>query len=128
MVQVLKKQKDKNKFFKGIVHIHSTSNNTIITITNMRGDAVSWSSAGTLGFRGARKNTAFAAQIASERAALNAINSVNIKRVQILLKGQGSGRQTAIRAIAKAGLGISFIRDITPIPHNGCRPPKRRRV
>ena len=128
MVQTLKKSKDKNKFFKGIVNIHSTSNNTIITITNMRGDTISWSSAGSLGFRGARKNTAFAAQVASERAAINAINISGIKRVQIFLKGQGSGRQTAIRAIAKAGLGINFIRDITPLPHNGCRPPKRRRI
>ena len=128
MAQVSKKTKDKSKFFKGIVHIHSTSNNTIITVTNMRGDTISWASAGSLGFKGARKNTAFAAQIASEKAAINAAHSFGIKRVQILLKGKGSGRQTAIRAIAKAGLGISFIRDITPIPHNGCRPPKRRRI
>ena len=120
-------KKDKNNFSKGIVHIQSTFNNTIITITNLVGDTISWASAGSSGFRGARKKTPFAAQTAAEKAALEAASS-GIKNVRILIKGQGSGRETAIRAIESAGFKISSIEDITTVPHNGCRPPKKRRV
>lgn len=128
MAQTNKKRiKDKSSFIKGIVHIQSTFNNTIITITNLMGDTISWASAGSAGFKGARKSTPFAAQTAAEKAALDAA-SAGLKTVQILVKGQGSGRETAIRAIEAAGFEISSIEDITPVPHNGCRPPKRRRV
>ena len=119
--------KDKKNFIKGIVHIQSTFNNTIVTITNLAGDTISWASAGSTGFKGARKSTPFAAQTAAEKAAIEAGN-VGIKSVYVLIKGQGSGRETAIRAIETAGFEISSIIDITPVPHNGCRPPKRRRV
>lgn len=128
MVQTNKRgTKDKSNFIKGVVHIQSTFNNTIITITNLLGDMVSWASAGSSGFKGARKSTPFAAQTAAEKAALQAANT-GMKIVQILVKGQGSGRETAIRAIEGAGFEISSIEDITAVPHNGCRPPKRRRV
>ena len=111
----------------GIVHIQSTFNNTIVTITTMIGDTISWASSGSSGFKGARKGTPFAAQTAAEKAALEAL-SRGIKTVEILVKGQGSGRETAIRSIEGAGLEILSIQDITPVPHNGCRPRKRRRV
>lgn len=128
MAQMNKKRiKDKSSFIKGIVHIQSSFNNTIITITNLMGDTISWASAGSAGFKGARKSTPFAAQTAAEKAALDAA-SAGLKTVQILVNGQGSGRETAIRAIEAAGFEISSIEDITPVPHNGCRPPKRRRV
>ena len=128
MVQANKKgTKDKSNFIKGVVHIQSTFNNTIVTITNLMGDTVSWASAGSAGFKGARKSTPFAAQTAAEKAALEAANT-GMKTVQILVKGQGSGRETAIRAIEGAGFEISSVKDITVVPHNGCRPPKRRRV
>ena len=120
-------KKDKNNFISGTVHIQSTFNNTIVTITNLRGDTVSWASAGSSGFKGARKSTPFAAQTAAEKAALGALSTC-MKNVEILLKGQGSGRETAIRAIEGAGFEINSIQDITSVPHNGCRPPKRRRV
>lgn len=120
-------KKDKKSFTNGVVHIQSTFNNTIVTITNLTGDTVSWASAGSSGFKGARKSTPFAAQTAAEKAALEALNS-GMKKVEILVKGQGSGRETAIRAIEGAGFDISSIQDITSVPHNGCRPPKRRRV
>lgn len=120
-------RRDKSNFVKGIVHIQSTFNNTIITITNLVGDTVSWASAGSAGFKGARKSTPFAAQTAAEKAALDAL-STGMKSVHILVKGQGSGRETAIRAIESAGFDISSIEDITSVPHNGCRPPKKRRV
>jgi small subunit ribosomal protein S11 len=120
-------KKDKNNFKNGVVHIQSTFNNTIVTITNVNGDTVSWASAGSSGFKGARKSTPFAAQTAAEKAALEAI-STGMKSVDILVKGQGSGRETAIRAIEGAGFEITSIQDITAVPHNGCRPPKRRRV
>lgn len=123
----LTSKKDKNKFISGTVHIQSTFNNTIVTITNLSGDTVSWASAGSSGFKGARKSTPFAAQTAAEKAALEAL-STGMKNVEILVKGQGSGRETAIRAIEGAGFDISSIQDITSVPHNGCRPPKRRRV
>jgi len=120
-------RKDKSNLRNGVVHIQSTFNNTIVTVTNVNGDTVSWASAGSSGFKGARKSTPFAAQTAAEKAALEAAN-IGIKSVDILVKGQGSGRETAIRAIEGAGLEITSIQDITSVPHNGCRPPKRRRV
>ena len=120
-------RKDKSTLRNGIVHVQSTFNNTIVTITNVNGDTVSWASAGSSGFKGARKSTPFAAQTAAEKAALEAA-TIGIKSVDILVKGQGSGRETAIRAIEGAGLEITSIQDITSVPHNGCRPPKRRRV
>jgi small subunit ribosomal protein S11 len=130
MAQPIKKsitRKDKSSSQKGIVHIQSTFNNTIVTITNLTGDTISWASAGSAGFKGARKSTPFAAQTAAEKAALEAANN-GMKTVQILVKGQGSGRETAIRAIEGARLEITSIEDITAVAHNGCRPPKRRRV
>ena len=120
-------KRDKNSFTNGTVHIQSTFNNTIVTITNLTGDTISWASAGSSGFKGARKGTPFAAQTAAENAALQALN-VGLKSVDIFVKGQGSGRETAIRSIQGAGFEITSIQDITPVPHNGCRPPKRRRV
>lgn len=130
MAQTNKKapsKRDKTNFVKGVVHIQSTFNNTIVTITNLVGDTVSWASAGSSGFKGARKSTPFAAQTAAEKAALEAV-STGMKSVHILVKGQGSGRETAIRAIESAGFEITSIEDITAVPHNGCRPPKKRRV
>lgn len=130
MAQTNKKansKKDKSSFASGIVHIQSTFNNTIVTITNLTGDTISWASAGSSGFKGARKSTPFAAQTAAEKAALEALNT-GVKNVEILVKGQGSGRETAIRAIEGAGFDIISIQDLTSVPHNGCRPPKRRRV
>jgi small subunit ribosomal protein S11 len=123
----IKKDKNKSSSQKGIVHIQSTFNNTIITITNSTGDTISWGSAGSAGFKGARKSTPFAAQTAAEKAAIEATNN-GMRTVQILVKGQGSGRETAIRAIEGAKLQITSIEDITSVAHNGCRPPKRRRV
>ena len=130
MVKQLKRssgKKSKKTITSGVVHIKSTFNNTIVTITNLAGDTVSWASAGSSGFKGARKGTPFAAQTAAEKAALDAL-SKGMKTVEVLVKGQGSGRETAIRSIEGAGFEISSIHDITPVPHNGCRPPKRRRV
>jgi small subunit ribosomal protein S11 len=120
-------KKDKTNFTNGVVHIQSTFNNTIVTITNVAGDTISWASAGSSGFKGARKGTPFAAQTAAEKAALEAL-SRGMKTVEVLVKGQGSGRETAIRSIEGAGFEVLSIQDITPVPHNGCRPPKRRRV
>ena len=130
MAQKIRKstiKKNRNNLGTGIVHIQSTFNNTIVTITNVTGDTISWASAGSSGFKGARKGTPFAAQTAAEKAALEAL-STGVKTVEILVKGQGSGRETAIRSIEGAGLEILSIQDITPVPHNGCRPRKRRRV
>ena len=120
-------KKDRTNSVTGIVHIQSTFNNTIITITNLVGDTISWASAGSSGFKGARKGTPFAAQTAAEKAALVALNN-GMKNVEIVVKGQGSGRETAIRALQTTGFEILSIHDVTPVPHNGCRPPKRRRV
>ena len=130
MAQKIRKpivKKNRTNLGTGIVHIQSTFNNTIVTITTMIGDTISWASSGSSGFKGARKGTPFAAQTAAEKAALEAL-STGIKTVEILVKGQGSGRETAIRAIEGAGLEILSIQDITPVPHNGCRPRQRRRV
>src|ERR687891_1013745 len=121
------RKKTKKNILNGIVHIQSTFNNTIITITDVSGNVVSWSSAGARGFRGSRKSTPFAAQVAAGDAAAKAMEH-GLKNVSVMVKGPGAGRESALRAIAAAGLKVSLIRDITPIPHNGCRPPKRRRV
>ncbi|MFP4083569.1 MAG: 30S ribosomal protein S11 [Desulfonatronovibrio sp.] len=123
----IKKRKEKKNIPTGIVHINATFNNTMITFTDMAGNVVSWSSSGMSGFKGSRKGTPFAAQKAAETAARLAQDN-GMKTVGILVKGPGSGRESAMRAINIAGFKVSFIRDITPIPHNGCRPPKRRRV
>ena len=112
---------------EGIVNIHSTFNNTIVTIADPQGNVVSWASAGSVGFKGARKGTPFAAQMAAESAARKAVDS-GMRSVQVQVKGPGAGRESALRALQSAGFSVSLIRDVTPIPHNGCRPPKRRRV
>ena len=130
MAQKIRKttsRKEKKNIAAGVVHIQSTFNNTIVTVTNLTGDTISWASAGSTGFKGARKGTPFAAQTAAEKAALEALN-LGLKSVEILVKGQGSGRETAIRSIQSVGFNITSIQDVTPVPHNGCRPPKRRRV
>ena len=121
------KKKEKRNIPEGIAHIQSTFNNTIITITDLNGNVVAWSSAGTQGFKGSRKSTPFAAQMAAEEAVKKAKDQ-GMRSVQVYVKGPGSGRESALRSLQLAGLNISLIRDVTPIPHNGCRPPKRRRV
>jgi len=120
-------RKVKRNIPKGIAHIQATFNNTIVTMTDINGEAISWASAGSCGFKGAKKGTPFAAQTAAEVAARQSMDQ-GMRQVEIIVKGPGAGRETAIRAIQSAGLGISIIRDITPVPHNGCRPPKKRRV
>ena len=122
-----KGKKGKKSILNGVVHIQSTFNNTIITITDVSGNVISWSSAGARGFRGSRKSTPFAAQVAAGDAAAKAMEH-GLKNVTVLVKGPGAGRESALRALAAAGLKISLIRDVTPIPHNGCRQAKRRRV
>lgn len=122
-----RKRREKKHIDKGAAHIQSTFNNTIVTITDVNGNALSWASAGGLGFRGSRKSTPFAAQMAAETAAKAAMEH-GLKTVEVFVKGPGSGREAAIRALQSAGLEINMIKDVTPIPHNGCRPPKRRRV
>ncbi|MBR2560114.1 MAG: 30S ribosomal protein S11 [Firmicutes bacterium] len=124
---VRKRRKDRKNVEKGQAHIQSTFNNTLVTLTDMEGNALSWSSAGSLGFRGSRKSTPFAAQNAAEVATKAAMEH-GLKTVEVYVKGPGAGREAAIRALQAAGLEITMIKDITPIPHNGCRPPKRRRV
>ena len=124
---VRKRRKDRKNVEKGQAHIQSTFNNTLVTLTDMEGNALSWSSAGSLGFRGSRKSTPFAAQSAAEVATKAAMEH-GLKTVEVYVKGPGAGREAAIRALQAAGLEITMIKDITPIPHNGCRPPKRRRV
>src|SRR5215472_14615694 len=121
------KRKTKKNILNGVVHIQSTFNNTIITISDVSGNVIAWSSAGARGFKGSRKSTPFAAQVAAGDAAAKAMEH-GLKNVTVLVKGPGAGRESALRAIAAAGLKISLIRDVTPIPHNGCRQPKRRRV
>ncbi len=122
-----KAAKVRKNISQGIAHISSTFNNTIITLTDVRGETISWSSAGQVGFKGTKKGTPFAAQLAAEAAARRA-QEHGLKRVEAHVKGPGSGRETAVRALAQVGLEVSLIRDVTPLPHNGCRPPKRRRV
>ena len=125
--KVIKKRRERKNIEKGAAHIRATFNNTIVTITDVAGNAVSWASAGELGFKGSRKSTPYAAQMASETAAKAAIDH-GMKTVEVYVKGPGAGRESAIRALQATGLDISLIKDVTPIPHNGCRPPKRRRV
>lgn len=122
-----RKRREKKNIERGAAHIQSTFNNTIVTITDMNGNAVSWASSGEMGFRGSRKSTPFAAATAAETAAKAAMEH-GMKYVEVYVKGPGSGRESAIRALQTAGLEVSLIKDVTPIPHNGCRPPKRRRV
>jgi small subunit ribosomal protein S11 len=121
------KPKARKNIAVGIAHIQSTFNNTIVTLTDTKGETISWSSAGQVGFKGTKKGTPFAAQLAAEQAARKAQDH-GLKRVDVFVKGPGSGRETAVRALAQVGLEVSLIRDVTPLPHNGCRPPKRRRV
>jgi len=122
-----RKRRVKKNIESGIAHIHSTFNNTIVTITDQQGNVIGWSSAGALGFKGSRKSTPFAAQMAAETAAKSALET-NMKTLEVSVKGPGAGREAAIRSLQAAGLEITAIRDVTPVPHNGCRPPKRRRV
>jgi len=121
------KVKEKRQVLNGIVHIQSTFNNTIVTISDQKGEVLSWASAGSVGFKGTKKGTPFAAQMAAENAARKAAEH-GLKRVDVMVKGPGSGRETAIRALNTVGFEVTLIKDVTPIPHNGCRPPKRRRV
>ena len=121
------KRKERKNIEKGIAHIHSTFNNTIITITDTVGNTISWASAGAQGFKGSRKSTPFAAQMAADTAARAAMEH-GLKEVEGYVKGPGSGREAAIRSLQAAGINVNMIKDVTPIPHNGCRPPKRRRV
>lgn len=120
-------RKQKKNVPSGIAHIQSTFNNTIVTISDTRGDVISWASAGSSGFKGAKKGTPFAAQTAADTAARRAMDQ-GMRQLEVMVSGPGAGRETAIRALQGAGLEITLIRDVTPIPHNGCRPPKRRRV
>lgn len=122
-----RKRRVKKTVSAGIAHIYSTFNNTIVTITDEQGNAVSWSSAGALGFKGSRKSTPFAAQMASETAAKTAVEH-GMKTIEVTVKGPGAGREAAIRSLQAVGLEVTAIKDVTPVPHNGCRPPKRRRV
>ena len=125
--QVVRRRRERKNIEKGSAHIRATFNNTIVTITDVAGNAVSWASAGELGFKGSRKSTPYAAQMAAETAAKAAMDH-GMKTVEVFVKGPGAGRESAIRALQATGLDISLIKDVTPIPHNGCRPPKRRRV
>ena len=125
--KIVKKRKDVRKVDKGQAHIQASFNNTLVTITDMQGNAISWSSAGSLGFKGSKKSTPFAAQMAAETAA-KAAKEHGLRTVEVFVKGPGAGRESAIRAITNCDIEITLIQDVSPIPHNGCRPPKRRRV
>ena len=125
--KVVRKRREKKLVERGAAHIRSSFNNTIVMITDTNGNALSWASAGGLGFRGSKKSTPFAAQSAAETAAKNAMD-YGLKTVEVFVKGPGAGREAAIRSLQTAGLEVTMIKDVTPIPHNGCRPPKRRRV
>ena len=124
---VSRKRRERKNIENGAAHIRSSFNNTMVTITDINGNALSWASSGGMGFRGSRKSTPFAAQVAAETAAKAAMEH-GLKTVEVFVKGPGSGREAAIRALQAAGLEVTMIKDVTPIPHNGCRPPKRRRV
>ena len=126
--KVVKRRRERKVVEKGAAHIRSSFNNTMVTVTDLEGNALSWASSGGLGFRGSRKSTPFAAQTAAETAAKAAIDACGLKSVEVYVKGPGQGREAAIRALQSAGLEVVMIKDVTPIPHNGCRPPKRRRV
>jgi len=123
----VKKKKVKRNIPNGVAHVKATFNNTIITITDVNGDVVAWSTSGAKGFKGSRKSTPFAAQVAGEDAARRAMDC-GMRSVAVLVNGPGAGRESAVRAIAAAGMKVTLLKDVTPIPHNGCRPPKRRRV
>ena len=125
--KVVKRRRERKVVEKGAAHIRSSFNNTMVTITDLEGNALSWASSGGLGFRGSRKSTPYAAQTAAETAAKAAMEH-GLKTVEVYVKGPGQGRESAIRALQSAGLEVNMIKDVTPIPHNGCRPPKRRRV
>ena len=125
--KVARKRRVKKNIARGVAHIHSTFNNTIISITDEQGNVLAWSSAGALGYKGSRKSTPFAAQMAAEAAAKAAVDH-GMKSVEVSVKGPGPGRESAVRSLQTAGLDITVINDVTPIPHNGCRPPKKRRV
>ena len=126
--KVIKRRRERKVIEKGAAHIRSSFNNTMVTVTDANGNALSWASSGGLGFRGSKKSTPFAAQMAAETAAKAAIENYGLKTVEVYVKGPGQGRESAIRALQSAGLEVTMIKDVTPIPHNGCRPPKRRRV
>lgn len=123
-----KRKKDMPQAAKGIAHIQATFNNTIVTISDLNGNVLAWSSAGKLGYKGARKSTAFVAQKIAEQCARSVRNNNGMKDIKAYIKGPGSGREAAIRALQATGLNVTLIRDVTPLPHNGCRPPKKRRV
>ena len=123
----VQQKKERKNIAAGVAHIHATFNNTIVSITDVNGNVISWASGGSVGFKGTKKGTPFAAQVASERAARAAMEH-GMRKVDVMVKGPGPGRETAIRALQAAGLEIQSIKDVTPVPHNGCRPPKRRRV
>jgi len=125
--KTVKKSREKKNVVNGVAHIQATFNNTIVTISDINGNVLSWSTSGAKGFKGSRKSTPFAAQVAAEDAAKKA-QEHGLRNVEVLVKGPGSGRESALRALAAAGLNVTLIKDVTPIPHNGCRPPKRRRV
>ncbi len=124
---VSKKRRERKNVEKGVAHIRSTFNNTIVSITDVNGNVISWGTSGEMGFKGSKKSTPYAAQTAAEKAAKTAVEH-GMKTVEVLVRGPGAGRESAIRALATAGLEVTMIKDVTPIPHNGCRPPKRRRV
>lgn len=126
--KVIKRRRERKNIEKGAVHIRASFNNTMVTVTDLQGNALSWASSGGLGFRGSRKSTPYAAQMCAETAAKAAIDSCGLKTVEVYVKGPGQGREAAIRALQSAGLEVVSIKDVTPIAHNGCRPPKRRRV
>ncbi len=126
--KVIKRRRERKVIEKGAVHIRSSFNNTMVTVTDANGNALSWASSGGLGFRGSRKSTPYAAQMVAEPAAKAAVDNYGLKTVEVFVKGPGQGRESAIRALQSAGLEVTMIKDVTPIPHNGCRPPKRRRV
>lgn len=122
-----RQKREKKNIAKGVAHIQATFNNTIVTIADVSGNAISWATAGGMGFKGSRKSTPFAAQMAAEEAAKKAMEH-GLRSIEVYVKGPGSGRESALRALQTAGLAVTLIKDVTPIPHNGCRPPKRRRV
>ena len=126
--KVVRKRRERKNIEKGQVHIRSSFNNTMVTVTDLQGNALSWASAGEMGFRGSRKSTPYAAQTAAETAANAAIEQCGLKSAEVYVKGPGQGREAAIRALQAVGLEVTMIKDVTPVPHNGCRPPKRRRV
>ena len=126
--KVIRRRREKKNIERGQVHIRSSFNNTMVTVTDSQGNAISWASSGGLGFRGSRKSTPYAAQMVAETAAKAAVENYGLKTVEVFVKGPGQGREAAIRALQAVGLEVTMIKDVTPIPHNGCRPPKRRRV